>query len=243
MTRATESQNRNRNTSDVGREPESGRRAQAATEIPQPPRTRGDDGYPHESTRMGRSRRRPGSRGWSQKGADANTWGGSSAPQASICGRSYGRPARNAPTQYSSSHPSTATRQGCSSSTRSSLDVPIGGHPSTHILESETEEFPGQVENEHWCREIAWRAVPAAGELLCAKAVELSRFSGVLFHEDRERKPERGRRLIAVRGRGGEGVDTPPGASFHARGALSGARDRRRTIRGAQAASRIQRAC
>lgn len=36
--------------------------------------------------------------------------------------------------------------------------VPIGGHPSSHILKPETELFPGLVENEHWCMEIARRA-------------------------------------------------------------------------------------
>lgn len=40
--------------------------------------------------------------------------------------------------------------------------VPTGGHPSTHILKPQTAAFPGLVENEHWCMEIAHRAGLAA---------------------------------------------------------------------------------
>ena len=36
-----------------------------------------------------------------------------------------------------------------------SWSVPVAGHPSTHILKPETDEFPGLVENEHWCMEMA----------------------------------------------------------------------------------------
>ena len=36
--------------------------------------------------------------------------------------------------------------------------VPIGGHPSTHILKPQTRKFPTVVENEHWCMEVARRA-------------------------------------------------------------------------------------
>ena len=44
-----------------------------------------------------------------------------------------------------------------------SWSVPTGGHPSTHILKPETPSFPGLVENEHWCMEVARRAgLPAA---------------------------------------------------------------------------------
>ncbi len=36
--------------------------------------------------------------------------------------------------------------------------VPTGGHPSTHILKPQSAAFPGLVENEHWCMEVARRA-------------------------------------------------------------------------------------
>ena len=36
--------------------------------------------------------------------------------------------------------------------------VPTGGHPSTHILKPQAAAYPGLVENEHWCMEIARRA-------------------------------------------------------------------------------------
>ena len=40
---------------------------------------------------------------------------------------------------------------------------PIGGYPSTHIVKPEQERFPGLVQNEHACMEIARRAgLPAA---------------------------------------------------------------------------------
>ena len=36
--------------------------------------------------------------------------------------------------------------------------VPLGGAPSTHILKPESEEFPGLVENEWYCMELARKA-------------------------------------------------------------------------------------
>ena len=40
--------------------------------------------------------------------------------------------------------------------------VPTGGHPGTHILKPQAAAFPGLVENEHWCMEVARRAGLAA---------------------------------------------------------------------------------
>lgn len=40
--------------------------------------------------------------------------------------------------------------------------VPTGGHPSTHILKPQAAAFPGLVDNEHWCMEVARRAGLAA---------------------------------------------------------------------------------
>ena len=58
---------------------------------------------------------------------------------------------------------------------------PVGGYPSTHILKPEQERFPGLVENEHACMELARRAgLPAARtrieEFGAYKALVVARF-------------------------------------------------------------------
>ena len=66
--------------------------------------------------------------------------------------------------------------------------VPTGGHPSTHILKPHSTKFPGLVENEHWCMEVARRAgLPTANTWIekigGAKVLVVERY-------DREKLPD-----------------------------------------------------
>lgn len=91
---------------------------------------------------------------------------------------------------------------------------PVGGYPSTHILKPEQERFPGLVENEHACMELARRAgLPAARTRIEEFGAYKAREGAAVLEELEE---ERGRRKAdqegrdrseagpSLRGRGGE---------------------------------------